>query len=99
MQALLDGFYNVAMQLVQKIRRLKLAMADLDELNQKQGTELSAQERERFEKAIRHHTTILAASISEIEDMIAEAKDKLWHKAMTNERPHYAEMAMGGDEE
>ena len=98
MQELLDGFYNVAMQLVQKIRRLKLAMADLEEMK-KSGESWSPEERERLEKAIRHHTTILQASIGEIEDMIAEAKDRLWHKGTVAHKPHYAEMAIGGHEE
>ncbi|MFL5481118.1 MAG: hypothetical protein ACJ8AK_02925 [Gemmatimonadaceae bacterium] len=105
MKELLEAFYQVAMQLTQKIRRLRIGLQDLEEAQRRNETQsLSDEERDRFEKAVRHHTVILQAMISETEDMIDEAKHRLWTKSAETEvraltPEQYAEMAIGGGEE
>lgn len=98
MQELLDGLYLVAMRLAQKVKRLKLALSDLDEV--KQSAEAwTPEERESFEGTVKHHTTILKAMIGEVEEEIELAKRKLWAETMAeNPQPHYAEMAVTGEE-
>lgn len=98
MQELLDGLYLVATRLAQKVKRLKLALSDLDEVKQT-AEAWTSEERESFEGTVKHHTTILKAVIEEVEEEIELAKKKLWVEALQeNPQPHYAEMAVTGEE-
>jgi hypothetical protein len=101
MQALLDGLYLVANRLAQKVKRLKTALSDLEELDlDNERDPLTTEDRARLEKTVRHHTMILRAAIDDVEDEIELAKKKLWAegRAQNNGRPHYAEMAVTGEE-
>jgi hypothetical protein len=99
MQVLLDGLYLVAMRLAQKVKRLKIALADLEELDQAKDP-MTTEDKARLENTVRHHTTILKAAIDEVEDEIDLAKKKLWADAKpeNNGQAHYAEMAVTGEE-
>ena len=98
MQELLDGLYLVANRLAQKVKRLKVALSDLDEVK-KSADAWTEEERASFEKAVKGHTILLKAMIAEVEEEIEIAKKKLW-AAGTPEQgvPHYAEMAVTGEE-
>lgn len=99
MQALLDGLYLVANRLAQKVKRLKTALADLEAID-KAKDPLTTEDKARLERTVRHHTTILKAAIADVEDEIELAKKKLWAEggAQNNGQPHYAEMAVTGEE-
>lgn len=99
MQELLDGLYLVGNRLVQKVKRLKVALADLEEV-QKTADAWTPEERAEFENTVKHDTTIIKAMVVEIEEEIELAKRKLWAARNTEAETglDYAEMAVTGEE-
>ena len=97
MQQLLDGLYNIAVRVPLKVKRLKLAIADLEEVTAA-AAQWTAEDRASFEAAVNHHAALLNGMIHDVEDLIAEMRTRTWRTAIAKEKPHYAEMAVTGDE-